>query len=292
MALEGFRPTLWSRNLIVNVDKSLVFKNVVNTDYQGEITGYGNVVKINEIGDVDVNDYTEGTDISIQTLTDAQKELVIDQKKYFAFSIDEVLKAQSNVTIMEKAMMKAGFNVADTIDQFIAAKYTEAGVTTANMGTSGTSLTIYSVGDGYDQMIGVLTNAHRYLDESNAPTQGRWMVVPPWFHQYLKFAQIVDNAEGGMKGGDTSSFGNGFIGSAMGFNMFASNNVSNDGTQYRIMFGTPDAISYAGQVTKIESGRIEKQFGDYVKGLYVYGAKVVRPDHLGVAYLAAGGLST
>jgi hypothetical protein len=292
MALEGFRPTIWSRNVIVNMDKALVFGNIANRDYQGEITAAGNVVKINEIGDINIGTYTEGTDITFQTLTDAQKELVIDQKKYFAFAIDDVLKAQSNVTLMEKAMAKAGYNMADTIDQFIAGKYSEAGVATSDMGTSASSLTIYSVGDGYDQMIGVITNAARYLDESNAPTQGRWMVVPPWMHQYLKFAQIVDNAEGGIKGGDGTAWGNGFIGNTMGFDFYASNNVSNNGTQYRVMFGTPDAISFAGQVTMVEAGRVEKQFGDMVKGLYVYGAKVVRPDHLGVAYLAAGGLST
>ena len=91
MALEGFRPTLWSRNLIMNMDKAYVFKNVVNTDYEGEITGFGNVVKINEIGDITISNYTEGTDITIQTLTDAQKELVIDQKKklyHFGISLD------------------------------------------------------------------------------------------------------------------------------------------------------------------------------------------------------------
>ena len=291
-ALMEFRPEIWSSNLIVNVDKSLVFRNVVNTDYEGEITAYGNVVKINEIGDITVNDYTEGTDISIQTLDGAQKELVIDQKKYFAFSVDDVLNAQSKPKVMSAAMRKAAFSIADTIDQHIAGLYSGAGVATSNLGTSATDLDIYATGDGYDQMIGVITNMHRYLDEANAPTQGRWVVIPPWMHQYLKFAQIVDNAEGGMKGGDGTTWGNGYVGNNMGFNFFVSNNVSNDGTTFRVMFGTPDAISYAGQVTRMDSGRVEKQFGDYVKGLYVYGTKVVRPDHLGVAYLAAAGLST
>ena len=191
-------------------------------------------------------------------------------------------------------MQKASFNMADVVDQYIAGLYGGAGVATSNMGTLGSPLSIYSTGDGYDQMIGVLTNAHRYLDEANAPTQGRWAVIPPWMHQYLKFAQIVDNAEGGMKGGDTSAFGNGFIGNVMGFNMFASNNVSeaSAATNSKVMFGVPDAISFAGQITQIETARVEKQFGDMVKGLYVYGAKVVRPDHLLTAYLSAAGLST
>ena len=292
-ALMGFRPTIWSKNFIVNMDKALVYKNVVNTDYEGDIAGGARSVKINELGDISISNYVEGVDISVQTLTDAQKELVIDQKKAFNFAIDDVLKAQSNVTLMEKAMQKASYNMADVIDKYIATLYDEAGVATSGMGTSSTALDIYAVSAGNANLLTLLTNAHRYLDESNAPTEGRWVVVPPWMHQYLKQAQIVDNAAGGMKGGDTSGFGNGFVGNTMGFNIFASNNVSNvDGASYKVMFGTPDAISFAGQITSIKTGDIEKQFGEYVKGLYVYGAKVVRPDHLLTAYLDPTGTST
>jgi len=222
-ALVGFRPTVWSKNFIVNMDKALVYKNVVNTDYEGDIAGGARSVKINELGDIAISDYVEGVDISIQTLTDAQKELVIDQKKAFNFAIDDVLKAQSNVTLMEKAMQKASYNMADVIDKYIATLYDEAGVATSGMGTSSTALDIYAVSAGNANLLTLLTNAHRYLDESNAPTEGRWVVVPPWMHQYLKQAQIVDNAAGGMKGGDTSGFGNGFVGNTMGFNIFASN---------------------------------------------------------------------
>ncbi len=294
MALEGFRPTIWSKNFIVNIEKALVYKNVINTDYEGDIAGGAKSVKINELGNITINDYTEDSDITVQQLTDAQKILNIDQQKYFAFNIDDVLAAQSNVTIMEKAMQMAAFNMADTIDKYIASLYLQAGVATTNMGTNGTDLDIYATGDGHDQTISVFTNASRYLDEANAPTIGRWVVIPPWFHQYLKQAQIVDNAEGGIKGGDTTAFGNGFIGNTLGFNIYASNNVSSGAAwiNSRIMFGTRDAISYAGQITRIDTARVEKQFGDMVKGLFVYGAKVVRPDHLLTAYLAPAGLST
>lgn len=294
MAGELFRPTIWSKNFIVNVEKALVYKNVANTDYEGDIAGGAKSVKINEIGDITINDYTEDTDITIQQLTSAQKILEINQEKYFAFNIDDVLKAQSNVTLMEKAMKKAAFNMADTIDKYIAGLYLQAGVATSNMGTNTTDLDIYATGDGHDQTISVFTNASRYLDEANVPTVGRWVVIPPWLHQYLKQAQIVDNAEGGIKGGDSTDFGNGYIGNTLGFNMYASNNVSSGASwiNSRVMFGAPDAISFAGQITQIETARVEKQFGDMVKGLYVYGAKVVRPDHLLTAYLAPAGLST
>ena len=271
-----------------------LYKNVVNTDYEGDIAGGAKSVKINELARINIGDYTEDTDITVQTLTDAQKELVIDQKKYFAFNIDDVLKAQSNVTLMERAMQMAAFNMADVVDQYIAGLYLGAGITTANMGTNATDLDIYATGDGHDQTISVFTNATRYMDEANVPTVDRWCVIPPWFHQYLKQAQIVDNAEGGIKGGDTTAFGNGFIGNTLGFNIYASNNVSSGAAwiNSRVMFGSRDAISFAGQITKIATAEVEKQFGTMVKGLYVYGAKVVRPDHLLTAYLAPAGLTS
>ena len=294
MALEGFRPTIWSKNFITNMQKALVYKNVVNTDYEGDIAGGARSVKINELGSVTINDYTEDTDITIQTLTDAQKELVIDQKKYFAFNIDDVLAAQSNVTLMERAMQMAAFNMADVVDQYIAGLYLGAGIATSNMGTNDTDLDIYATGDGHDQLLSVFTNASRYMDEADVPTIGRWVVIPPWMHQYLKQAQIVDNMEGAIKGGDTTAFGNGYIGNTLGFNIYASNNVSSGASwvNSRVMFGSRDAISFAGQITKIQTAEVEKQFGTMVKGLYVYGAKVVRPDHLLTAYLAPAGLSS
>jgi hypothetical protein len=295
MALEGFRPTIWSKNFITNIEKALVYKNVVNTDYEGDIAGGARSVKINELGAVNINDYTEDTDITVQVLTDAQKELVIDQKKYFAFNIDDVLAAQSNVTLMERAMQMAAFNMADTVDQYIASLYLGAGIDTTNLGTNTTDLDIYAAGAGtYDHPLGVFTNATRYMDEANVPTSGRWVVVPPWLHQYIKQAQIIDNISGGIKGGVTGAYGNGYIGSVLGFECYASNNVSKGAAwiNSRVMFGSRDAISFAGQITKIQTAEVEKQFGTMVKGLYVYGAKVVRPDHLLTAYLAPAGLSS
>ena len=292
MALEHFRPTIWSRNFIVNLDKAFVFPNIVNRDYEGEITGFGNIVKINEIGDITVNDYTEDNDITYQTLSDAQRELVIDQKKYFAFQVDDVAAAQANVSVMQAAMQKAAFAVGDVIDQFLAGLWTDNGVTTSGMGDTSTALNLYASGGGANSILGLITNAHRYLDEANAPSQGRWMVIPPVLHAYLKFAGITDNVTGNLKREDGTPVGPGYLGNLLGFDFYSSNNVTGAATAKRVMFGTPDAISYAGQVTKMEAIRRDVRFADAVRGLYVYGAKVVRPDRLGIAVVNPSGLST
>jgi len=283
MSLELFKPTLWSRRFIVNTDKALVARQVVDTSYQGEIQA-GQVLKINEIGDVDVSSYSSTGRITWQDIDDAQRELVIDQKQYFAFAVDDVDAAQMNVSVMDGAMQKAAFSVADTIDQHILGLYGEAGVTNAtNLGSSATILDLYA-----NMMPDLITYMSRYLKESNAV--GRpWCIAPPWFMQLLRYASITNGAN--TFDTPNSEALSGAV-PGMGFDFYESNNVSNDGTDYRIMFGTRDAIAYAGQLSKIEAVRREDYFRDGVKGLYIYGSKVVRPDHLGVVYAQFSGLTT
>ena len=296
-AASEFRPTVWAKSFIANMEKALVYKNVVNTSYQGDIAGGARSVKINEIGKINIGTYTEMTAVTTQLLTSAQKELVIDQQKYFSFSIDDVLKAQSNVGLMEKAMQQAAFNMADDVDEFIGELHDDSGIagSATTSGNSTAALSIYATSPGLDNVLSVFSHAQRYMDEADVPTLGRWCVMPPWLHQYLKIAQIIDfQTAWGVKGGDTTKWGNGYIGKALGFDVYASNNVDYSSALVgaRVMFGVPDAISFAGQITKIETVRPESMFADVVKGLYVYGAKVVRPDHLFTAYLTPAGLST
>lgn len=287
MALDQFKPTLWSRQFIVNTEKALVFKNVVNTNYQGEIA-YGNILKINEIGDVDVSDYSASTGVTWQDIDDAQKSLVIDQKKYFAFAVDDVDAAQMNVSVMSGAMQKSAFAVSDTIDAYIAAMYSQAGITNAtNLGSAASGLNLYS-----NDMPALVTYMHRYLDEANVPKQGRWCVAPPWMMQLLRYASIVQGT--GFLNDPNGQAISGLGLPGMGFTWYESNNVQIDSTnsEYAIMFGVPDALSYAGQLDKIEAVRREDYFADGMRGLYIYGAKAVRPDHLGVVYANMSGLTS
>jgi hypothetical protein len=282
MSLELFKPTLWSRRFIVNTDKAFVFPQVVDTSYEGEIQA-GQVLKINEIGDIDVSSYTS-TGVTWQDVDDAQRELVIDQKKYFAFTVSDVDAAQMNVSVMDGAMRKAAHAVGNTIDQFIAAKYTEAGITNAtNLGSSATGLNLYA-----NMMPDLITYMHRYLKENDVMGIP-WCVAPPWFMQLLRYAQIT-NGTNTFDTPNSPALNN--VVTGMGFEWYESNNVSNDGTDYRIMFGARDAIAYAGQVSEIRAVQREDYFDEGMKGLYIYGAKVVRPDHLGVVYAQFSGLTT
>lgn len=273
MSVTGFIPELWSRRINQKLRESLVFGSVVNTDYEGEIGSGGDTVKINSIGDVTIGTYTpNSTSITPEQLNDYQTTLAIDQKKYFAFKIDDVDKAQVNANVMDEAMQSAAWGLKNAADEYIAALYTDAGNTI-------TSTAI----DSTNALASVLTLG-QYLSQENVPEDGRWLVIPPWFKTKLLLAKalVTDN------GAAADAFTNGKVGRVGGFDLYESNNVSNDGTTYYIMAGTKKAISFAAQVNKVEAYRPEASFSDAVKGLYVYGAKVVYPDALAVLTATVG----
>jgi hypothetical protein len=273
LSVQNFIPTVWSAKLFQTLDKSHVLVNRCNRDYEGEISDYGDSVKINAIGEITIGNYQKNvTSITPEQLDDAQTILNIDQAKYFAFYVDDVDQAQTKPKVMGEAMRKAGYALADTADRFIAAKYSEAGNTVTGAGSTAVTSA---------RVVGVLGYAGQLLDEKNVPTQGRWMVVPPWFHTKLVLAKILQT-DGSVVA--DPEFANGYIGRAMGFDIYLSNNITTTGTVPNVtsyvMAGHPRAISFAEQIVKMEAYRPENSFSDAVKGLHVYGGKVIDPNAL------------
>ena len=273
MSVSNFIPELWSKRINQKLRESLVFGSVVNTDYEGEIGSGGDTVKINSIGDVTIGNYVpNSTSITPEQLNDYQTTLSIDTKKYFAFKVDDVDKAQVNANVMDEAMQSAAWGLKNAADESIAALYTGAANT----------ITTTAI-DSTNAFAAVLTLG-QYLSQENVPEDGRWLVIPPWFKTKLLLAKalVTDN------GAAADAFTNGKVGRVGGFDVYESNNVSNDGTTYYIMAGTKKAISFAAQVNKVEAYRPEASFSDAVKGLYVYGTKVVYPDALAVLTATVG----
>jgi len=267
MGLENFIPEVWSAKLFVRLRKNLVHASVINRDYEGEISAFGDTVRINEIGAIDVGTYTKNTAITVQNLTSAQKMLTIDQAKYFAFSVDDIDAVQTKPKVIDGAMSEAAYSIGDTIDQHIAGLYTQAG-------NSVTALTV-SVG----AVLLNLSNMQLALDEANVPTGGRFLPIPPWYNQHLVRATSgAVSATGVPKIFDDGMIVSGYVGNLFGFNLLMSNNVNNNGTVWNMMGFTRAAITHAQQIAKIEAYRLEAEFGDGVKGLYLYGSKVVRPN--------------
>lgn len=268
MSTKLFIPQVWSARLTGNLEKSLVFGDIANRDYEGEISAYGDTVNIGSIGAVTIGDYARSvTAITPEELTGVQTQLQINQAKYFAFKVDDVDKAQQNPKIMDGAMLKAAHALRDAADQHIAGLHAEAGIT---LGSSTTPIDVAS-----KDVIEVLAQLSQLLTENDNPTDNRFIVIPPWFHTKLVLAKVLVESD------NTLALTNGFVGRIMGFDVYVSNNVKQTGNaKYKIMAGVKGSISFAQQLLSVEAYRPEASFSDAVKGLYVFGAKTTEPKSL------------
>lgn len=271
MSVKNFIPQIWSARLLAHLDKIHVYAGLVNRDYEGEITQFGDTVKINQIGDITIKKYTGAKIDDPDELTGEQNTLVIDQANYFNFAIKDVDNAQTNPKLMNEAMARAAYGLNDTVDSLLA------GIMVAGAaGAIGSdeSPIVPTKDDAYDLLVDLGTE----LTEKNVPLVGRWVVVPPFYHGFLqKDSRFVGN------GTDVNMaiLQGGHIGAAAGFQIYVSNNVPNtDGAKYKILAGTNAGTSFAEQITETEGYRPESNFSDAVKGLHLCGAKVLQKDAL------------
>lgn len=282
MAIDGFIPTIWSAQLLSSLKKSLIFgqQGVLNTDYEGEIENVGDTVKINAIGPIQVKDYTKnGTIETPDQLTEAQSFLTIDQAKYFNFMVDDIDAVQTKPKVMGAAMVEAAYSLANQADQYIATMMA-AGAAEA-IGTTASPETIAAETDAYNFMLDLKVA----LDEKNVPENGRFIIIPAWFEGQLNKDDRFSRAA--VQSVASNSMLNGQVRHVAGFDVLTSNNVVNNGSgvgtaadEYQIVAGHRMATSFADQISKIEAYRPEDRFADAVKGLHVYGAKVIRPEAL------------
>lgn len=288
MSVLAFKPEIWSRVILAALQKNLVFggPGVVNNDYEGEISGPGNVVHITQFGDPVITSYTPNSTLTYQALNDAGLDLNIDQAYSFSFSVDDVDRRQAAGDMQSYLEERASYKLADTADQYIASLYT--GVSAQNtVGSSGSPITpaLYASSTPADFYQKVLLPLKVQLTEANIPMQGRYVVVPPWAEGLLEqtqaFIAITD-----MQGEASQVFSTGMIGRAAGFDIYVSNNAVNySGSNWIVQCGHPMAITYAEQIVQTEALRLQTTFADGVRGLHVFGAKLVRPDAIAVAYV-------
>jgi hypothetical protein len=275
--VDNFIPSIWTARILVALRKNLVYAGpgVANRDYEGEIRNAGDTVKINSVGDVTIFDYVKNTDMPApETLTDEQRTLTITESPAFNFQVDDVDKAQTLGNVMGQGMDNAAFQLRDRADRFVASHYTE--VAAENLiGTDASPELIATPGEAYEALVELAV----VLDEANVPASGRWVVLPPWFHGLLL---RDDRFVAAGSAGSDAVLRNGQVGMAAGFAIMMSNNAptgdpGGPNENRKIIAGYPGAASYAEQINQTEAYRPERRFGDAVKGLHLYGAKLVRP---------------
>jgi len=265
----NFIPEIFSKLLQAKFYKQSVLPAISNTDYEGEISGAGDKVTIRTVPAVTIGDYAGS--ITTQELTTAKVELLIDKAKYYSFEVQDILKAQSNIDLLEAASNDAAEGMRVAVESDVLTGVV-TGATTIGAQTTITAANVLT------SILSMSTS----LDNLNVPEEGRFIVVSPEFVSLLKQSEL---RQAYLTGDDTSPLRNGKVGMVDRFTVYQSNMLYTPGSgadsgYTHIVAGHPKAISFASQFTNTETIRMESKFGDAVRGLQVYCSKVVVPDAL------------
>ena len=294
-----FLPSVYSKKVLNFFRKASVVEAITNTDYAGEISAYGDSVKIIKEPVISVYDYTRGSDTTQTKLTDQELTLVVDSAKAFKFIVDDIETNMSHVNFKEVASSSAAYALRDSYDAaVIAAMF--SGVSSSSpdhvLGTDnatdlaagtfdGTGNLDIGFGSSEHDPIDVMARMARLLDEQNVPEEGRWFVASPDFYEQLgqassKLLSVDFNAgQGSIRNGLVSS------GKLRGFDMYKSNNIaSTTNAAGKCLAGHISSTATAQTIISTEVLRDPSSFGDIVRGLHVYGAKVLRGEALVSAF--------
>ena len=300
-----FIPAVWSAKLAAKFYAASVYGDIANTDYQGDINGMGDKVTINTAPTISVFNYVAGTPLTYGAPTPSTQDLLIDKGKAFSFQINDVLEFQAKPQLMDMFATDAGEQMRIAIDSNVVYN-TFNGCDTANKGAAaGAKSGQFNLGTDAAPVVLTATNVLQkilelasVLDEQNVPAEGRWLVLDPLTRTLLLQSNL---AQAQFMGDAKSAVRNGLIGEIDRFKIYVSNQmpsapagtatawVSGDGTESSItstgtvakrraiIAGHKSALTFASQITKMETIRNPNDFGDYVRSLNVYGFKVVAP---------------
>ena len=265
---QHFIPEVFSKKLQAKFYAQTVLSEVTTNEYEGEISGLGNKVNIRAVPAVSVADYTGS--LSYADVTSSTIELNIDKAKSYAFKVDDILREQADIDFMNEASKDAAQNMKIAIEQDVFANVA-AGSSLTDVNATPSNVTTSNV-------LGFILEAGQNLDENNIPEEDRFMIINPAVASVLKQSEL---RQAYLTGDSVSPLRNGFIGMVDRFRMYVSNNLSTSAGVSSGLYGHPKAIAYASQFTNTESVRLESSFGDGVRGLAVYGYKVVLPSAIG-----------
>lgn len=260
--------------------------------YEGKIKDQGDTVIIRNTPTLTINNYIKGQKLNYERPETTALELLIDKGKYFGFTCDDIDAYQSDIKLMntfsadaaEQMKLAIDSDVLDTISVSSDLHASNKGATAGHVSGS------YNLGSASGAVQVTKANVLEYivdcgsvLDEENVPEAGRWMVIPSWMANMIKKSDLKDAS---MTGEGSAVLRNGRIGILDRFTLYLSNNLYtstiSSATAYYCLFGTNAAITFASQMTKMETLRAESTFGDLVRGLNVYGFKIVKPEALGL----------
>ena len=289
----NFIPEIWSGKLIENFYDATVLAAISNTDYEGEIRQYGDTVNIRTTPEITIRDYVKGQTLTVENPDKPKLQLVIDKGEYFACVEDDVDKVQSDINLMDTWSKDASERMKIKIDQRVLTdilpgigafnKGATAGEQSAsfNLGTSASPLTVTKDGvSSTTSVIELLVDLGTVLDEANAPEADRFVVIPAKMAGLIKKSELKDAS---LTGDGMSIVRNGRLGMIDRFTIYVSHNLYVSSGKYNIIAGHKMGFTFASQMTNMETIRSESTFGNIIRGLQVYGYKVVKGEALSTA---------
>jgi hypothetical protein len=312
----AFIPTLWSGKLLAKFYQNTMLSEVTNTDYEGELKNQGDTVRIRLAPSISISDYTVGQNLSYETPTPIFQDMQVNKGKYFGVQVNDVLAYQSDIALMNMFTEDAAKQLKIAIENevFFNSFVTEGPATANEGGTAGVISAAYNLGTDTtpidqatpENVLKAILRMSTVLDEQNVPEDGRFLVISPFDRQLLMQSSI---AQAYFTGDQSSVVRTGKIGMLDRFSVYVSNllprgeagkalvpalsatstggAVSNAKARRMMVAGTKAATSFAMTINKTEPLRNQTDFGDIVRGLAVYGRKVVKPEALVTALVGS-----
>lgn len=305
-----FIPTLWAGKLNVKFYATTVFGEIANTAYEGDIKSMGDKVVINNIPSITINTYVVGDPLTYEVPAPNIVELVIDQAKYFGVKVSDVLEYQSQPDLMDMFTSDAAKQMAISIDRDTLLGVFDQGAAANKGATAGAISAAYDLGTDAaplvltsSNVVTKITQLASVLDEQNVPDTDRWLVVTPYVRNLLMSSTL---SQAYLTGDSSSILRNGKIGTMDRFTIYVSNLLpaagddldfagsADAGTQARtaVVAGHKSAMTFASQIAKVESLQNPNDFGTLVRGLNVYGYKVVKPEALALMLYSTAGAAS
>lgn len=289
----NFIPEIWASKLIENFYDATVLAAISNTDYEGQIKAFGDKVQIRTTPELTIRPYQKGMTLTVDRPDKPKITLEIDQGDYFAAVEDDVDKVQADIDLMNTWSKDASERMKIAIDTKVLTGMLPS-ISSDNVGTAAGRIskninlgaTASPVQVTKTNVLDLIVDAGTVLDEANAPESDRFMVIPAWMAGMIKKSDLKDAS---LTGDGSSVLRNGRIGQIDRFTLYVSHNLNNviDSTFrcFSVVAGHKMGLTFASQMTEMETIRAESTFGNIIRGLQVYGYKVVKPEALTKLYV-------
>lgn len=287
-ASSRFIPEIWSSKLNVKFYEATVLAAISNTDYEGEIKSYGDKVIIRTVPTITIYDYEKGKNLTYDEPESPNIELVIDKGKHFNFTCDDVNAHQADIKLMDIWSNDASEQMKIAVDRdVLGSVYADVhadntGATAGkisgniNLGAAAAPLSITKT-----NILDYIVDCGTVLDEQDVPEEGRFLILPAWACGMIKKSDLKDAS---ISGDNTSILRNGRMGMIDRFTVYNSNllayTLETADNAFHMLAGHKSALTFASQMTKMETLRNPTRFGDLMRGLNVYGYEVVKPEAL------------